>query len=330
MGQIYGIDLASEKFDVSFVDEQGKAKHIVVKNTRSQVEKFLDNLPEDAHIVAEHTGVYGDLLLLEANIRGITISYVSGYEIRHRMGLVRGKSDPIDASRIREYGERYCDKLRHSQFPSESLYRLRELYTLRRLLVHQRKQLKALIKGDKHRPFSSDKAAALKEEIMKDYSDKICEIETELEEIINNDAELKQTYLIAQSVPGIGPVTAIELIIKTDNFKRVSTAKKCATLAGISPWPNTTGKSDKGSHVSCMGDKELKSLLFMCARSAIQCFEKMRIYKMKKYDVEKKHFFLVLNNVANKLLTILYALIKKGEMYNPSYLPRDPRLKLVN
>ena len=68
----------------------------------------------------------------------------------------------------------------------------------------------------------------------------------------------------------------------------------------------------------------------MCARSAIQCFEKMRIYKMKKYDVEKKHFFLVLNNVANKLLAILYALIKKGEMYNPTYLPRDPRLKLVN
>lgn len=330
MGQIYGIDLASEKFDVSFVDEQGKVKHIVVKNIRTQVVRFLDNLPEEAHLVAEHTGVYGDLLLLEANIRGITISYVSGYEIRHRMGLVRGKSDPIDASRIREYGERYYDKLQPTQFPSESLYKLRELYSLRRLLVQQRKQMKALIKGDKHRPFSSDKAVFLKEKILKEYSDKISEIETELEIIINNDAELKQTYLIAQSVPGIGPVTAIELIIKTGNFKRVSTAKKCATLAGISPWPNATGKIDKGSHVSCMGDKELKSLLFMCARSAIQCFEKMRIYKMKKYDVEKKHFFLVLNNVANKLLTILYALVKKREIYNPSYLPRDPRLKMAN
>ena len=88
MGQIYGIDLASEKFDVSFVDERGKAKHIVVKNIRTQVERFLDNLPEDAHIVAEHTGVYGDLLLLEANIRGTAISYVSGYEIRHRMVIL--------------------------------------------------------------------------------------------------------------------------------------------------------------------------------------------------------------------------------------------------
>ncbi|WP_300897461.1 IS110 family transposase, partial [uncultured Duncaniella sp.] len=122
-------------------------------------------------------------------------------------------------------------------------------------------------------------------------------------------------------------VTATELIIKTGNFKRVGTAKKCATLAGIAPFPNSTGKSDKGSHVSHMGDKQLKSLLFMCANSAILHFEKMRIYKMKKHEVEHKHIFVVLNNVANRLLKILYALIKKGEMYDPKYLQADPRLK---
>lgn len=330
MVQIYGIDLASEKFDVSFVDEDGKTRHIVVKNTHSQVVKFLESLPKGAHLVAEHTGVYGDLLLLEANIRGIAISYVSGYEIRHRMGLVRGKSDPVDAARIREYGERYADKLKETRFPSESLAKLRELYAFRRLLIQQRKQLQTIIKSDKYRPMPCEKAKSLKEQMMEDFSNKIAEIEAEINDIINNDNELKQTFDIVQSVPGIGPVTATQLIIKTDNFKRVSTAKKCATLAGISPWPNSTGKSDKGYHVSCMGDKELKSLLFMCARSAVICSEKMRIYKMKKYDVEKKHFFLVMNNVANKLLTTLYALVKKREMYNPYYLPTDPRLNLTH
>lgn len=78
-----------------------------------------------------------------------------------------------------------------------------------------------------------------------------------------------------------------------------------------------------------MGDKRFKSLLFMCARSAVAHFEKMRVYKMKKHDVEHKHIFVVLNNVANRLLKILYALIRKGEMYNPLYLQRDPRLKMA-
>ena len=76
-----------------------------------------------------------------------------------------------------------------------------------------------------------------------------------------------------------------------------------------------------------MGDKQLKSLLFMCARAAMVHFEKMRIYKMKKHQIEHKHIFVVLNNIANRLLKILYALVRKGEMYNPLYLPRDPRLK---
>ncbi len=66
----------------------------------------------------------------------------------------------------------------------------------------------------------------------------------------------------------------------------------------------------------------------MRASSAIVHFEKTRVYKMKKHDVEHKHIFVVPNNVANRLLKILYALVKSGKMYDPSYVPRDPRLKL--
>lgn len=328
--QIYGIDLASEKFDVSFVDSKEQTRHIVVKNTRSQIEKFLDKLPDDCRLVAEHTGVYGDMLLKLADIRGIAVSYVSGYEIKHSLGLIRGKSDPVDASRIREYGERYADRLEDTHFPSATLYELKELYATRRLLVQQRKQLQAMLKGDGHRPEKSATAQNVKLKMVEQLSNQIASIEDKMVELIDKEDDLSENSAIAQSIPGIGPVTATELIIKTDNFKRVGSAKKCATLAGIAPFPNSTGKTDKGSHVSHMGDKQLKSLLFMCARSAVVHFEKMRVYKMKKYDVEHKHIFVVLNNVANRLLKILYALIKKGEMYNPLYLPRDPRLKTAN
>ena len=326
--QIYGIDLASEKFDVSFVDFEGKIKHIVVKNTKPQIEKFLDKLPDNCRIVAEHTGVYGDLLLMLADIRNIPVSYVSGYEIRHSMGLVRGKSDPVDAARVREYGERHTDKLEDTHFPSGTIYELRELYATRRLLVHQRKQLQTVLISDQKRPVQSDTAQKIKQQTLEQLDRQITSLEKKMAELIENDDDLSKTSAIVQSIPGIGPVTATELIIKTDNFKRVRTAKKCATLAGISPFPNSTGKTDKGNHVSHMGDKQLKSLLFMCARSAVVHFEKMRIYKMKKYEVEHKHIFVVLNNVANRLLKILYALVKKGEMYDASYMPRDPRLKL--
>lgn len=321
--------MASEKFDVNYLDEKGKICHKIFKNTRAQIEKFLGSLPADAWIVAEHTGVYGDLLLYLACTRGVRISYVSGFVIKHSSGMTKGKSDSADAAMIRDYGERHLDKLKPSEFPTEALYMIKELHATRRLLVEQRKQLVTIIKGDANRPLRSDKATAVKDRVISELDAAIAEVEQEMQRLIDADKSLRRSSEIARSVPGIGPVTSIELIIKTDNFQRVSTARKCASLAGIAPFPNATGKSDKGNHVSKMGDKELKSLLHMCARSAVNSFDKMRVYMMKKHEVEKKHKFVVLNNVANRLLRILYALIKSDKMYDPQYLPRDPRLKIA-
>ena len=46
--------------------------------------------------------------------------------------------------------------------------------------------------------------------------------------------------------------------------------------------------------------------------------------------MEGKHFFLVMNNVANKILRILFAVIKSGKPYDPMYIQIDPREKIKN
>lgn len=64
MVQIYGIDLGMSSFDVSFLSESGSVRHLSgVKNTVHGISKFLLSLPSSAVLCAEHTGVYGDLLL---------------------------------------------------------------------------------------------------------------------------------------------------------------------------------------------------------------------------------------------------------------------------
>lgn len=322
--------MASEKFDVDFIDQSGKACHKIVKNTIGQIDRFLDSLPQDAWIVAEHTGVYGDMLLYMATQRGIKISYVPGYVIKHSSGMTKGKSDKKDAAMIRDYAERHADKLKLTAFPSEALYKLKELYATRSMLVGQRKQLMTLRKGDEKRPIHSSEAASIKDSMLAALDKAISDTEAAMQQMVDSDESLRKSSVIAQSIPGIGKVTSAELIIKTDNFRRISSAKKCASLAGIAPFPNATGNTDKGNHVSKFGDKQLKTLLYMCAQVAVRYFEKMRLYKMKKCDIEHKPFFVVMNNVANKLLRILYALINSGKTYDPMFLPRDPRLKTSN
>lgn len=55
------------------------------------------------------------------------------------MGLSRGKSDQIDARQIRDYGERFFDKLRFVEYETEEMKELREIHVLRAQLVKERK-----------------------------------------------------------------------------------------------------------------------------------------------------------------------------------------------
>ena len=91
--QIYGIDLAKEKFDVSFFDLTSKKvsnqpSHKVVTNNLKGIGKFFKGLPSDAVLVAEHTGVYGDTLLKCCMDCNVKIAFVGGYVIhRYRATL---------------------------------------------------------------------------------------------------------------------------------------------------------------------------------------------------------------------------------------------------
>lgn len=324
MRQIYGIDLSKEKFDVNFLDEKGNEQHLVVKNDLNSIAKFLEGIPRETLIVAEHTGVYGNLLLFLCNQTGVRISLCSGYSIKHSLGLRKGKTDKIDAARIREYGERFFDRVRETKINSESMSELQELYSLRCHMVKERKMMLTKVKGIKRLPIMSIYANRASTRIIDQLSKEISNIELQLLEVISSDKELEKNFTLITSVKGIGHVTACYLIIKTVNFKKLTTAKKAASYAGICPFPNASGQMVKKSRVSSMSDKGLKSMLFMCAMSAVAHNKEYRLYYKKK-ELEGKPHYLIMTNVANKLLRTVYKLIETGIPWDPNYICLDPR-----
>ena len=325
MEQIYGIDLSKGKFDLSFRSENGRKRKKEVKNTYPAICKFLSGLEKDSMLCIEHTGVYGDLLIFLANYFGIKIYATPGYVIKHSLGLQKGKSDELDADRIREHGERFTDKLREAWLNSENIQELRELNNLRALLVEQRKMLDTQNKDKKHAVYCSIKSHQVYKNMKKSLDDQIRDLEIEIEKIIRKDEQMQQNSEIVQSIIGIGPVTTHELIIKTHNFKKIATARQAASYAGVCPFPDSSGKMVKKSKVSKMRDKSLKKLLYLCAASAIQYNKDMKLYYEKKIG-EGKPGYLVLNNVANKLLRTIYALLETRQMYDPNYICMDPRI----
>jgi transposase len=324
MRQIYGIDLSKEKFDVNFIDQTGQKQHSVVKNDLKNISKFLVSIPIDSHLVAEHTGVYGDLLLFLSNQMNISISLCSGYSIKHSLGLHKGKTDKIDARRIREYGERFYDTLIESKVNGELMGELQELFSLRNQLVKERKMLLTKQKGVMRLAFRSIYASDVYKRTLSLLTKEIRGIEEQLLELIRSDEEFSRNFDLVTSIKGIGPITTCQLIIKTANFKRITTAKRAASYAGICPFPNASGQMVKKSRVSPMSDKALKSLMFICAKSAVAHNKEYRLYYLKK-QLEGKPHYLIMTNVANKLMRTVYKIIESGCPWDPNYLCLDPR-----
>ncbi len=156
--------------------------------------------------------------------------------------MVKGKSDIMDAMRIREYGERFYDKLVFKQYDREEMSELKSLYALRSQLVKSRKVLRTGEHSRSNVPMQSISVRKHTNNALAHLDAEIKEVEAEIEEIIKSDPELNKNYELAISVKGIGPVITTDLIIKTGNFQIIDTARKAASYAGVCPFPNESGK----------------------------------------------------------------------------------------
>lgn len=144
-------------------------------------------------------------------------------------------------------------------------------------------------------------------------------VEKQIRQLIDSDEHLSQLFSQLTSVPGIGPVTASELIISTNEFKDFDSPKKLACYAGVAPFEHSSGKSIRGrSRVSHQANKRLKTLLQMAAMRTVRLKNKFAHYYNRKIQ-EGKNKMLVCNAVRNKLLHTLLALVKHNQKYDENY-----------
>lgn len=322
--QIYGIDVSSGHLDIYSQNEQEKLFVKRIANKLKPIIKFMDSIPNGSVICAEHTGVYASLLVGLANSSNIPIALIEGYVIHKSFAIEKGKSDQIDAKRIWEYGTRFYDKLRFVNPISESLHELKELQNLRSQLVKQRKMLNTQLKGKEKQLMNSIKGGIVQKQVIENLTLQINVLEKEMLQVIQNDKDLNRNYQLATSVTGIGDVIATELIIYTENFTKIDTAKKAASFAGVCPFLNESGNLSKRPRVPKRSNKKLKSLLYLSALNISNFNKEMKLYRERK-TMEGKHYFLVMNNIANKLLRIVFAVVKSGVPYDPMYICIDPR-----
>lgn len=108
-------------------------------------------------------------------------------------------------------------------------------------------------------------------------------------------------------------------IVITGNFTTFNDPRKFGCYCGVVPFSNSSGSSLAGAErISPLANKKMKTLLSSGAESAIKHNCVLRDYYLKKKQ-EGKNRRVIINNVRNKLIHIMFAVIRKRTAYIESY-----------
>jgi len=325
-----GIDFSKSKFDVSVLEsiEQKNVSQATFENTETGYKECLQWTGkqskikrEDWRFCGEHTGIYSRGLSDFLAKKNLFIWLENPLQIKRCSGVKRTKNDRFDSLVIAQYACRYIDRAMAYKPAEKEIDALRLLVAYRSRLVKNKvalevsaNEMRRVIKRDTTARFIYESSMREIERIKKQISD----IEKKMHEMIMT-SQLKENYLLINSIKGVGMQTAVMLIIQTNNFENFENARQLACYCGCAPFPNESGTIDKGSHISRLANKELKVLLSQCALSAILHNDEITAYAQRKI-AEGKPKRVIINNVRNKLIQIIFAIVKSKMPYRENYL----------
>lgn len=274
-------------------------------------------VPEHTLVVMENTGIYHRLLWQFCGKHSIPVHIGNAAQIKWSLGITRGKDDVTDSIRLCKYACKEADALKAAPALNPALIRLKDLQTSRTRLITQLNSNLVYLRELKNVSEKTDQK--LLEQVYKMAIDGIRKsikaIEAQVKAIINEHDDLKNNYKLLLSVPGIGHITAIYLLCCTCNFAAKPSGKQLACYAGLAPFGHSSGSSVRGrTKVHKMANKELKKLLHMGARSAIQHNPEMKHYYERKIK-EGKHDLSVVNAVKNKIVLRAIAVVNNQTPY---------------
>ncbi len=309
----FGLDISHLVFDVT--DSEGN--YYQFKNNGLGFKKFAKLLNLDSHCVMEATGYYHYQLAYHLLESGIKVSVENPLSVKRfiQMKLSKIKTDKSDSKLICEYAQQVELKLWKGNSKAEmeclQITRVLSVYTKQSTMLKNKLHGEAVLGEPSKAVVRSLKRSLthLKKE-MKTLEDKLLVL-------VKQSHQDLLTRL--KTIPGIGPKTAIMLVVLTGGFDRFTSASELCSYAGLTPVIRQSGSSVKGRpRISKIGNQKLRNLLFMCSFNACKCNKACRdLYE--RIVAKGKSKKLALIAVCNKLLKQAFAIAKSGLIYDETY-----------
>ena len=326
-----GIDFSKKTFDVSVIhpnDLQSSDYHQFDNSKEGYVEllKWLKRLTKEScqawMFCGENTGLYSLGLAKFLIGKDLFLWLENPLQVKQSSGIKREKNDKVDSLEIAFYAYRFQDKARAFQLPSDSLRSLELLLSFRERLLGN-KQALLVSASEIRRVMNRDSTARfIYEQSQKDIeriNKEIKEIEKRMLQQIASDESLQENYELVSSVNGIALINTVAILVATQNFTRFENSRQFSCYSGMAPFAKQSGTSlNSKPRVSNLANKKIKVLLTQAAKCDIRHDPNVRQYYQRKL-AEGKDKWLITNNVRNKMIHTIFAVVRNKQLYQVEY-----------
>jgi len=282
---------------------------------------------ENSIICMEATGVYGETLSYWLASQGFKTVVEHPQKVK-RAFLSKGhKTDKIDSKKIAEYAYRHVDKLTFWTPPEKIIEQMKALLTTREQFVKQRTANTNALKALKRKEIQTPLANKLYQDAIDLLDKQIERIEKELRKLIDKDSFFRETVKNLEAIPGVALLLAANFLVSTNGFttEMAINPKKAAAFLGICPYQYQSGSSIYRKPRSAKyGPVRMRKLLHLASRSVITHNAAFNLYASIK-TAQGKSKKIILNNIGNKLIKIMCAVIRTGQPYVDNYVSKHPK-----
>lgn len=328
-----GVDMASETFTSTIY--QGPEKTAPIKdeipNTSSGHSAFTQWLsskgatPQNSIVCLEATGVYGESFVQYLLAQGFRVAVEPPLTVKRSFYPVGHKNDRVDSRQIAEYAFRFPDRLRLYHSRPDTVEQLKHLLVFRDQLVRQSVATKNANKAYRHHTLQDQTILAVQDEHLLHLKNQITKLDRHIKELLTADPAIHELFQILTSICGIGLLVSAHLLVASNLFCGITNHKRMAAFAGICPYEHQSGKSiRRDPRCRSFGSMPIKQMLHLAACSAAHHNSQFHKYYLRKIE-EGKPKKLVLNNIANKIVKIAFAMVRDKQPFIENYRSVNPR-----
>jgi transposase len=304
-----GIDVSKARLDGALRPENTSFSYA---NDPEGITAVVDQLQalRPALIVVEATGGLEVPLVVALTAAGLAVAVVNPRQVRDfaRATGQLAKTDRIDAAVLAHFADAIRPEVR--PLPDEDARRLDALVVRRRQLIEMRT-------AEQNR-LGSTTAAVIRQNLeahIAYLTEQVGGVDKDLEQAIEASPSWKAKDDLLRGVPGIGQVVSRTLLATLPELGTLSN-KQVSALVGLAPVARDSGTSH-GRRCIAGGRGTVRAVLYMAALTAKRYNPVLRVF----YDrliAAGKATKVALTAVMRKLLTIVNAMVRHNQPWNPS------------